>query len=308
MKTSQTITAFAPATTSNLAIGFDILGFPLTTLGDKVSITPRETPEIILESINTDAIPKDPKKNTASMVVKAMQQAYRLNHGFSISIEKGIPLGSGLGGSAASAVAACIAMTPFIDDTISKEDLANFALQAESKVSGGLHGDNVVPSLFGGFCLLQNLSPLRLIQLPLPSLTAVFIHPHMTIETKEARRVLKPEVSLKQCIQQTANLAGFMAALYTNDNELLSQCCEDNLIEPMRSQLIPGFYDVQKAALSEGALACSLSGSGPTLFAFADNEQTAQNIAYAMQKAFAAHGLNSDKWLSPISPTGARLI
>lgn len=308
MKTSQTITAFAPATTSNLAIGFDILGFPLTTLGDKVSLIPKESPEVIIESINTSVIPKDPDQNTASMVVKAMQEVYGLNHGFSMSIEKGIPLGSGLGGSAASAVAACIAMTPFIDDTISKEDLANFALQAESKVSGGLHGDNVIPSLFGGFCLIQNLSPLRIIQLPSPSFTAVFIHPHMTIETKEARRVLKPEVDLKECIQQTANLAGFMAALYTNDNELLSQCCRDNLIEPMRSQLIPGFYEVQEAALSEGALACSLSGSGPTLFAFADSEQAAHQIAHAMQKTFATHGLDSDKWLSPISPTGAQLI
>ena len=308
MKTFQTITAFAPATTSNLAIGFDILGFPLTSLGDKISLTPREEPDVLIESINTQVIPKDPDKNTASIVVKAMQQAYGLNHGFSMSIEKGIPLGSGLGGSAASAVAACIAMTPFIDDTIPKEDLANFALQAESQVSGGLHGDNVVPSLYGGFCLIQNLSPLRVIQLPSPSLTAVFIHPHMTIETKEARRVLQPEVNLKKCIQQTANLAGFMAALYTNDNQLLSQCCEDILIEPMRSQLIPGFYDVQKAALSEGALACSLSGSGPTLFAFADSEKAAHKIAYAMQKAFTNHGLNSDKWLSPISPTGAQLL
>lgn len=298
---NQKVTAFAPATTSNLAVGFDILGMAVNHCGDKVSVCWRDDEKIVIESINNNAIPDTPENNTATIAIEAMRQHFNIKQGVSVWIEKGIPLGSGLGGSAASCVAACVAMAALTGYPLSPLDLAPFALKAEAQVSGGIHGDNVLPCLFGGFILIQSVDPVRIVHLPIPDkLSLILIHPHIKIETKQARALLKPQVALSDSIKQCANLATFIASLYQNNLLLLEQSCKDFLIEPMRKQLIPGFDAVQKAALAQGAMACSLSGSGPTLFAFAHHDK-AQQVALAMQQQFESEGLPCDSWVSDLS-------
>ncbi len=305
-------TAFAPATSANVAVGFDILGFAITGLGDRISIERRQDSAIIIQDItgHPDAarLPRQTADNTAGQVILSMQTELSLNFGVDIRIEKGIPLGSGLGGSAASAVAAAVAMNALLPEPLSTDALINFALCGEQVASGQKHGDNVIPCLLGGLQLTTQLTPLNTIALPIPAIHAVFVHPHLVIETKAARQCLEQPFALADVVQQTANLAGFISSLYTGDMAQFTRHIQDVLVTPRRAQLIPGFDTAQQAALEAGALAANISGAGPTLFAFAPDTETATEAGQAMQQAFAQHQLDSDVWLSPIAEQGAYVI
>jgi homoserine kinase len=305
----NSVTAFAPATCANVAVGFDILGFAFEGVGDQVTLTRRADNQIIIEAIECpEALPLDADKNTASLVVKKLCEDLKLNIGFSIRIQKGIPLSSGMGGSAASAVAALIALNAFLTTPLLTHELAQYALLGEQLASGQAHGDNIVPCIFGGMTLLHSLDPIEVIQLPIPDLTCVLIHPHLHVATKDARNVLKKELLLKDYVKQSAHLASFIAALYTQDRTLIRSSMIDLLIEPQRAQFVPGFYKIKEAALQAGALAASFSGSGPSLFAFAENADTAEQIADAMQKELQTENIASDRWISKISQKGAYVV
>ncbi len=309
---SEKVTAFAPATSANVAVGFDILGFAIEGLGDKVSVQRRSDKHIIIQSINghadADKLPTIVEKNTAGMVIMAIQQTLGLDFGVDISIDKGIPLGSGLGGSAASAVAAAVAFNALLSPPLPDEQLIEFALCGEQVASGQKHGDNVIPCLLGGLQLTTNLDPIKTISLPIPSVHCTLVHPHMVIETRQARICLQDPFPLTDIVKQQAYLAGFLNSLYTQNLQQLQHSLHDVLVEPRRASLIPGFYEVQQAALDHGALAASISGAGPTLFALSKDQTTADKIGKAMQQVFKQHQLASDIWLSPISSQGARII
>lgn len=184
--------AFAPATCANVVVGFDILGFALETIGDQVTLTLREDKQIVIESIlSHDPLPQEIQKNTASIVVQKLCKSLNLDIGFSISIQKGIPLCSGMGGSAASAVAALVACNHFLTTPLSSLQLAEFALYGEAAASGEPHPDNIIPCLFGGLTLIYSQEPLQIINLPLPDLYCVLIHPHIHVSTRRARGMLK---------------------------------------------------------------------------------------------------------------------
>ena len=303
-------TGFAPASAANVAIGFDILGFSVDVLGDSVTVERTEQAGVVITGatgVVTD-IPRDPEKNTAGRALLAMQQALNPGFGFSASIHKGIPLGSGLGGSAASAVAAVVAANALLDRPLTKIELLKFAMQGEAVSSGSLHVDNISPSLFGGLVLTVGIDNPRIKQIPVPNgIRAILVHPHLFLSTKAARGILKPDVKMSDFIWQTANLGGFISGCYTNDLDMIRASFEDVVIEKQRSQLIPGFDAVREAAMANDALGCTISGAGPSMFAWS-LDSDAPRVRNAMIAAFKAAGMETDSWIVPISSTGAHVV
>ncbi|BBH53003.1 homoserine kinase [Fluviispira sanaruensis] len=305
----NSVTAFAPATCANVSIGFDILGFSFDGAGDFVTLKKRVDGKIIIDNIECEEkLPLDPNKNTASVVIQKLCEDLNIQNGFSISIKKGIALGSGMGGSAASAVAALTAFNAFLKKPLSLQELSNYALLGEEAACGQKHADNIVPCLYGGITLIQSTDPIHVVELPVPNLHCVLIHPYLKVETKHARGVLCTSVPLKECIKQSANTASFIAALYQANNALLKKSAQDFIIEPQRAHLVPGFYEVKKAALDSGALVSSFSGSGPTLFALAETKEMALTIAENMQNTFLAHEIKTEFWISKMNSKNAFVV
>jgi homoserine kinase len=308
--TLRRATAFAPASVGNVAIGFDILGFSVDALGDRVTVWRREQPGVAIRAVRGVAgdLPTDPEKNTAGRALLAMQETLQPGFGFEMEIEKGIPLGSGLGGSAASAVGAVVAANALLAQPCSTLELLKFAMQGEAVASGSLHVDNIAPSLFGGLVLTVGIEQPRVKQIPVPAeVRAIIIHPHMFLSTKQARAILSQTVKMSDFVWQTANLAGFISGCYTNDLDMLRASFEDVVIEPQRQTLIPGFQDVRRASLDAGALGCSISGAGPTLFAWAEASH-APAVLEAMRTQFARRSIAVDDWIVEINSAGARII
>ena len=303
------VTAFAPATSANVAVGFDILGFAVADLGDQVVVEKSSDPGLKIVSIlGSELIPYDVAKNTASVAMQSMLDFLNFKQGFHLSIKKNIPLSSGLGGSASTSVAALVALNRFLNAPLSLEQLAEFAMDGEQVACGAKHGDNVIPCLFGGMTLIHSLSPIDLVQLPLMPMYIVLLHPHLHLETRESRGVLQQNISLSSYVKQSAHLAALISALYEKDYERLASSCVDELIEPMRAHLIPYFYEVKDVAYKSGALACSISGSGPTLFAMAKTKKIAQLIADNMGLILKQNEIQYDAVITTISPKGAEVI
>ncbi len=303
-------TAFAPASVGNVAIGFDILGFAVDALGDRITVTRSATPGVRITGSSgvVSDLPTEPEKNTAGCALIALNVAAQPDFGFEMHIEKGIPLGSGLGGSAASAVGAVVAANALLAEPLPKLELLKFAMQGEAVASGSLHADNIAPSMFGGLVLTVGIDNPRVKQIPVPQgLQAVIVHPHMFLSTRQARAILKREVPMADFVWQTANLAGFISGCYTDDFDLIRECLNDVVIEPQRRQLIPGFSAVRAAAIAAGALGCSISGAGPTMFAWAP-ETAAETVRQSMVKEFARNGVATDHWRVPVQSDGARVV
>jgi homoserine kinase len=304
------VTAFAPATVANVGIGFDILGHTVEAVGDRVRVRRIKESEVRIRSITGVAgdLPIEPQHNTAGRAVQAMHEALAPGFGFELDIEKGIPLGSGLGGSAASAVAAVVAANALLHAPAPRLQLLKFAMEGEIVASGAAHIDNIAPCLFGGLTLTVGIDHPRVKQIPVPpSLRCVLVHPHMYLGTREARAILNSNVSRSDYVWQSANLAGFISGCYSNDLEMIRESFNDVIIEPQRHSMIPGFKDVQRGAMSAGALGCSISGAGPTVFAWSEI-QHAEAVRGAMVAAFREHDLQSDSWVSSMENYGARVV
>jgi homoserine kinase len=308
--TVQQATAFAPASVGNVAIGFDILGFSVDALGDRVTVSRRAEPGVRIRAVRGIAgeLPTEPEKNTAGRALLAMQDALKPGFGFEMEIDKGIPLGSGLGGSAASAVGAVVAANALLDKPCSRLELLQFAMQGEAVASGSLHVDNISPSLFGGLVLTVGIDHPRVKRIPVPlDVRAVILHPHMFLSTKQARAILRRTVEMSDFVWQTANLAGFISGCYTDDLEMIRASFEDVVIEPQRQALIPGFPEVRRASMEAGSLGCSISGAGPTTFAWAIAER-APAVLRAMRAEFSKRSIEVDEWIVEINSAGARVV
>jgi homoserine kinase len=294
--------AFAPASIGNVAVGYDALGCVFPAVGDRVRIRATDEPGVRIDAISgvvTD-LPHDPAENTATKGLLQLIDDRDLSFGFALSIEKGIPLGSGMGGSAASAVAAIRAANALLETPLTQDEMFGYALQGEAVASGALHGDNVAPCLYGGLVLTRALDPPDVVRIPVPpGLCCVLVRPHMQIETRAARRVVPSSVPLATTIQHSANLAGFVAGCFQGDVDLIRRSFDDVLVEPHRAHLIPVFRAVQTAAVAEGALGCSIAGAGPSLFAWVPS-RAAEAVRAAMVKAFADVGLSTDAWTTEL--------
>ena len=307
----STVTAFAPATVSNVACGFDVLGFALHEPGDEVSARWIDGGLRIDDIVNDGGrLPRDASRNTAGVAAAAVLRAIGERRGVALTIRKGLPLSSGLGGSAASAVAAAVAVDGLADARLPLETLLSCAFEGERDGAGSAHADNIAPCLYGGFVLVRQANPPDVVRLPVPpTLTAVVVHPDLEIETAKARALMGTTVALSDAIRQWANLGAFVDALHRGDLSLLSRSLEDTIAEPRRAPLVPGLAAIKAAAAEAGALGCSLSGSGPSLFALCDGIAAANRVAAAMRLAVAAHiGGSPETYVSPIAAQGARVV
>lgn len=303
------IKAFAPASVGNIGIGFDILGLALERPGDEVIATKSNIPGVRISKITGAGgkLPLDPEKNTAGVAaLRLFEHLGASSQGIELEIHKKMPIGSGLGSSAASAAAAVLAVSELLRTGMSKVELLPFAHKGEQIATGSIQLDNVAPSLLGGIVLARDSATLDVHRLHVPhGLFLAVVHPQMEILTKTARALLKPDVSLQQHVRQSANIGAFIVGLYNADIPLIGRCLHDEIIEPQRAGLIPGFYAVKDAAMMAGALGCSISGAGPSVFALCPNSLVAENAGEAMQKAFAENGLKAVLHLSGINQEGA---
>lgn len=314
VKSTKGVTAWAPATIGNVAVGFDILGMAIEGVGDLVRLTPRRDRKIMIQSITGDLmsseLPRDAEKNTAGAALIALQEGEGLKVGFDIHIHKGIPLGSGMGGSAASAVAAVIAAQGWLSKKLSLNQKLFYALEGERVASGAAHPDNVAPCMVGGIVLASLKFPEPIVQLPFPSeMGWMLAHPNIKVETRLARSILKPQINLSQYVEQSSYLSCFLSGLYKNDLSLIQQGFQDILIEPQRSTLIPNFKRIKKQALAlKGVLGFSISGSGPSLFSFTRNKHVAKKLAQLVQKEFLRSGIESQFYYGEGACPGARVL
>ncbi len=305
------ISVFAPATVSNVACGFDVLGFAVNEPGDIATVSRIEEPGVFLKNVTGDdgRLPREPSKNTAGIAVIEFLKRINAPCGIEIELQKKMPLGSGLGSSAASAVAAVFAANILFDNPLSKNELLPFVLEAEKAACGAAHADNAAPALFGGFILIRSYNPLDTISLTAPDeLICTILHPALEIRTEYARKILSDKIFLKDAVTQWGNIGGLVAGLLKKDYELIGRSLQDVIAEPLRAKLIPGFSEIKKAAMSAGALGCSISGSGPAMFALSKSESTTKNVGQSMKDACETKGIDNNIYISEINNEGPRVI
>ena len=303
------IKVFAPASVANVACGFDVLGFALDKPGDEIIVKFSDTPRLKITKITGGKLPYEPERNTAGYAaLKLLEFLGESNRGIEMEIHKKMPFGSGLGSSAASAAGAVVAINELLKRPLEKRDLLKFAVLGESIASGAIHADNVAPSLLGGMTLVRDSETLDVHRIFTPrGLYATVIYPKVEILTKEARAMLSVNVPLKSMVKQSANLGAFVIGMFNSDFELIRRSLQDVVIEPQRAQLIPYFYDVKEAALTQGVLGCSISGSGPSIFALSQNSIIAEKAGEAMQKIYEKHKIECELYISPINLNGTTL-
>jgi homoserine kinase len=311
------ISVYAPATVANVGPGFDCFGFSLGEPGDIVRARLSGEPGVRIVAINGDdgALPLEPERNTAGVaaltILRGLPAAAKF--GVELSIDKGLPPCSGLGSSAASAVAGAMATMRALEQQAGLPydlDLVwQGALAGEALASGSFHGDNVAPALLGGFTIVQAVNPLNVGRFePAITLRVALVMPKLLIPTIEARAVLPKEVPLRQAVANWANAASLVLALLTGNEKLLRAALHDDIVEPVRARLIPGFDEAKQAALDAGVYGCSISGAGPAIFALAPDDAIARAAADAMAEALNRHGLASTTAVTSISPQGARVL
>ncbi len=305
---SAYVKAFAPATVANVAAGFDILGFAVHAPGDEVTASPGSAPGVVLAEIQGDdgILPREAEKNTAGVAAQRLLAHLDSRAGVVLSLRKMMPLGSGLGSSAASAVAAVVAVNELLGCPLKREALLPFCMEAERVACGAAHADNAAPALLGGFILIRSYEPLDVIRISAPSdLAAAVVHPHIEISTGDARKILRGKITMRDAVTQWGNIAGLIAGLLTTDYNLISRSLTDVVVEPVRAILVPGFHGVKQAALDSGALGCSISGSGPSVFALSRGMEAAERVGRAMAAVYSSIGIHCDVHVSGINREGA---
>ena len=313
MSAAEFVTAFAPASIGNLGVGFDMLGLAIAGVGDRVSARRTDRGGVTIKEVREPTgeihphLSGDARENTASIAAASLWEANGDAAGVELIIYKGVPLQSGMGSSAASAVAAVVAVNALLEEPLATDALLAHAIAGERYASGGLHADNVAPSLVGGMVLCPQVLLPGMVRLAVPrGVSSVLVHPEMQVNTAESRKGLARTYSMEQWLAQQGYLAGFIAACAQNDIDLLGKCLRDELIEPQRASAVPCFTAVKEAAMASAALGCSLSGSGPSMFALC-RDAAAPNIASAMEQACRAMGYECQSWISRLDAPGARV-
>jgi len=301
--------AFAPASIGNIGPGFDVLGMAITGLGDTVTAEKNQGRDVVIREIKggDGTIPLESDRNTAGIAAREVLKLVKAKQGVTLSILKNIP-GTGLGSSAASAVAAAVAVNALFRNRLDREELIPPCAAAEHSISGGYFIDNVAASLFGGVIVSQAAQRQAFSVGTIPDLVVVVVTPYHSVLTKISRAVLPDKVPLNLVVSNMANTATMVAAVGQKDPRRFGLAIQDTIVEPARAHLIPGFPDVKAAALKAGALGASISGAGASVFAVTDKKSHARKIGQAMQRVFQQHGISSEIIVSRIDKHGARVL
>ena len=308
------VAVFGPASLSNLGPGFDTLGLCLSGLGDVVEAWLADAPgvQVVLGEGTVEAsVPTDPANNTAARAASVVLAQAEASQGLVLRIRKGIPLGSGIGGSAASATAGAWAANEALGRPFCKEDLVRAVLEGEAIASGGsLHGDNALPSLFGGLVLTSPVDPAEYRRIPLPrAFPIALVLPRIEILTSEARALLPADVPFRHAIHNAADLAFMLDAFRCGDWATVGQhMMQDRLVEPVRARLVPCYDAIREAALDAGAYGCALTGSGPAMFAIAEEAAAAGQVLAAMQAACHAAGIEAEGCITEADSKGVYVL
>jgi homoserine kinase len=306
------ISVFAPATVANVVCGFDVLGFAVNEPGDEVVMRITNKPGITISKITGDdgRLPLDPAKNTVSVSVQHYLNSIGRNDiGLNIELHKKMPIGSGLGSSSASTVAGLYAIKTLLGDESDPAKLLPFAMKGEEMACGHGHADNVAPALMGGFVLIRSYEPLDVVRLPHPAgLHCAIVFPDVDVPTREARQIIRKNIQMKDAVTQWGNIAGLVSGLFMNDIDLIGRSMKDILVEPVRSMLIPDFYKMREMAMELGAVSFGISGSGPSVFAFTRDEDTAHRITQKLQQHLTSIKIGSNIYVSTINDKGPRVI
>ncbi|MDB4429237.1 homoserine kinase [Akkermansiaceae bacterium] len=306
------VRVFAPATVANVACGYDVLGFAIDAPGDEVIARHSDEPGLRITKITGDdgKLPLEAEKNTAGVAaLDLLKHLGMLDRGIEMEIHKKMPFGSGLGSSAASAVAGAYAVNCLIGEPLTKKQLLPFAMTGEASADGAWHADNVGPCLLGGIVFIRDNQELDIANLPVPKdLWAAVVHPDIEILTKVARGILPTEVPLENVTQQIGNLGGLICGLIQEDYGLISRSVHDVIAEPRRQKLIPEFYQAKRAALGAGALGFSISGAGPSVFALCEGEESAKKVGAAVSGVFSKVDLTNQLYVSRVNKTGVTVI
>lgn len=312
MSNPSDIRVFAPATVANVACGYDVLGFAIDSPGDEVVVRHGTKPGLHITKITGDdgKLPKQAEKNTAGVAaLDLLKHLGMTDRSIEMEIHKKMPFGSGLGSSAASAVAGAYAINKLVGEPLNKRQLLPFAMEGEYAADGAWHADNVAPCLLGGIVFIRSNDELDVAQLIAPeNLWAAVVHPDIEILTKIAREILPQEIPLENATQQIGNLGGLLCGLIQSDYGLISRSIHDVIAEPRRQKLIPDFYKAKRAAMGAGALGFSISGAGPSVFALCEGEEIAQNAAKAVSEVFSAIPVTCQSHVSKINPHGVHVI
>lgn len=305
----DSIKIFSPATVANVGCGFDVLGLCLDKVGDQMVIRKTLRKGIFITKIEGFELPYAVHENVAGVSALAMYNELNVDFGFEIEIYKQIKPGSGIGSSAASAAGSVFGMNYLLDNVFDKIDLIKFAMNGEAVASKSEHADNIAPAILGGFTLVKQNNPLEVIQLPTPkALHAVIVHPQIEIKTADSRAVLPKTVALSDAITQWSNVGSLVHALHTSDYNLIGKSLKDVVIEPHRSKLIPNFNSLRKISLESGALGCSISGSGPSLFSLCEGLENAKKVE-ANQRGFMTNtGIPFETHISKINTEGIKIL
>src|ERR1700761_7811479 len=297
------ISVFAPATVANVVCGFDVLGFAVNEPGDEVVMQVTDKPGITISKITGDdgRLPLDPARNTVSVSVKHyLESIGRTDLGLDIELHKKMPIGSGLGSSSASTVAGLFAAKTLLGDTSDPIHQLPFAMKGEEMACGHGHADNVAPALFGGFVLIRSYEPLDVVRLPHPKGSyCAIVFPDVDVPTREARQIIRKNIPMKDAVTQWGNIAGLVSGLFMQDIDLMGRSMQDILVEPTRSILIPDFYKMRELAMELGAISFGISGSGPSVFSFTRDDETARRIAQTLQQHLAKLDIGSKAYVSP---------
>ena len=303
------IKVFAPASIANLSCGYDILGVCLDNIGDEIKVRKTKKKGITIKKVSGQKLSTDISVNVAGVSATALLNESKVDCGFEIEIHKGIKPGSGIGSSAASSAGSVFAINKLIGEPYSNKELIKFAMQGEMAASGSKHADNVAAVLLGGFTFVRNSVENDYFKLNTPiEIAFTVIHPKIELKTKDSRAVIKDKVSIKNMIEQSANLGAFISGLYTENYDLIRRSVKDVVIEPLRSVLIPKFEEIKSASINSGALSCGISGSGPSVFAICKGITTANKVGEAMTKVYRNLNLEYDIHISCVNDKGIRIL
>jgi homoserine kinase len=308
---SKNIRVFSPASVANVGCGFDVFAFALVQPGDEIRLALKGEMGVKIRKITgIPSLPMEAERNTAGVSLLTMLKYINADFGIDMEIHKKMPYKSGLGSSAASAVGSVFALNQLLDLNLSNETLLKFAMEGEKIASWNqVHLDNIAACLYGGFILARSQNPIDIISIPVPdNLYCVILHPHIEIDTSDARQILPKIIGLAQAVEQWGNTAAVISALYQKDYDLLKRSVSDNIIEPIRARQIPFFYELKEKALELGSLGCSIAGSGPSVFAFTESRGSAESVGIGMTRFYKQKNIPFDTYVTKINTDGPRVL